>query len=279
MKKFSSGNGLLVLVVALLLAALTFVVSFLVAGSEPFANFFGVITTPIRNAGASVANWISAQVDTRYREEALQEEVERLRWELAQMERKVREGEAASVENENLRSLLGLREKRWDFEFESATVTAQGQSNWSSTFTISKGSQHGVELQQCVVDSHGNLVGVISEVGLNWATVLTVVDTDMEMGGMISRTNVAAILEGDFSLMSQKRLKLTYLPQDAELVAGDEVVTSGKGGVYPAGLMVGTVETVYSDPSGMTRYAVIAPKTDLSSLKQVFIIKSFDIVE
>ncbi len=267
------------LVVALLLAALTFVLSFLAVGSEPFANFFGVITTPVRNAGAAVADWVNSRVDKRYREEALQEEVERLRRELSQMAEKAREGEAASVENENLRALLGLRKKRRDFEFESATVTAQGQDNWTSTFTISKGTQHGVALQQCVVDAYGNLVGVISEVGLNWSTVLTLVDTDMEMGGMLSRTDAAAILEGDFVLMSQNRLKLTYLPQDAELTAGDEVVTSGKGGVYPAGLVVGTVETVHGDPSGMTRYAVIAPKTDLSSLKQVFVIKSFDIVE
>ncbi len=279
MKRFSGGNGVLVLVIALLLAALTFVVSFLAVGSEPFANFFGFITTPVRNAGAAVANWVNDRVDARYQEEALREEVERLRRELSRMEEKAREGEAASVENENLRALLGLREKRRDFEFESATVTAQGQSNRASTFTISKGTQHGVALRQCVVDAYGNLVGVISEVGLNWATVLTLVDTDMEMGGMVSRTDAAAILEGDFVLMSQNRLKLTYLPQDAELTAGDEVVTSGKGGVYPAGLVVGTVETVHGDPSGMTRYAVIVPKTDLSALKQVFIIKSFDIVE
>ena len=132
---------------------------------------------------------------------------------------------------------------------------------------------------QCVIDAYGDLVGVVSEVGLNWATVLTAVDTGIDMGGMVARTNDAAVLEGDFSLMTQGRLKLSFLPQDALLVAGDEVLTSGRGGVYPAGLVVGNVESVHDDPSGMTRYAVVVPKADLDHLRQVFVIKSFDTVE
>ena len=96
----------------------------------------------------------------------------------------------------------------------------------------------------------------------------------MEMGGIITRTNSAGVLEGDFALMKEGRLKLSYLPDGAQLVAGDEVLTSGKGDVYPSGLVVGHVEEVLTDASGMTRYAVIVPETDLNSLEQVFVIKS-----
>ena len=79
--------------------------------------------------------------------------------------------------------------------------------------------------------------------------------------------------------MSQGKLKLSYLPDGAQLVAGDEVVTSGKGDVFPSGLVVGTVEAVFTAPSGMNRYAVVEPDVDLDSLVEVFVIKSFDIVE
>ena len=101
----------------------------------------------------------------------------------------------------------------------------------------------------------------------------------MEMGGIITRTNSAGVLEGDFSLMKEGRLKLSYLPDGAQLVAGDEVLTSGKGDVYPSGLVVGQVEGVFSDASGMNRYAVVAPEVELDSLVEVFVIKDFDIVE
>ena len=87
------------------------------------------------------------------------------------------------------------------------------------------------------------------------------------------------MLEGDFDLMQQGKLKLSYLPDGAQLVAGDEVLTSGNGDVYPSGLVVGQVEGVFTDPSGLTRYAVITPEVQLDELVEVFIIKEFDIVE
>ena len=131
----------------------------------------------------------------------------------------------------------------------------------------------------CVITETGVLVGGVSQVGLNWSTVSTVLNTDIEMGGIVTRTYSAGILEGSFDLMSQGRLKLSYLPEDAQLVSGDEVVTSGKGDVYPSGLVVGQVEGVFTDPSGMTRYAVVLPDVKLDSLVEVFVIKDFDIVE
>lgn len=280
MKRFFQSSGGLVALIALLLAALTLVVSLFFTGSDPIANLVGVVTSPFRSAGAGVADWFERSFERRYQTDRLEAEVERLRQELVNMEANAREGEQAIEENKNLRTLLGLREKRRDLsDFESAYITAHTLSNWESSFTISKGTQHGVEVNQCVIDAYGNLVGVVSDTGLNWATVTTLVDTNLDMGGMVARTDVAAILEGDFSLMEQGRLKLSYLPEGTELLAGDEVVTSGRGGVYPSGIVVGTVESVQNDPSGMTRYAVVAPKTDLNGLKQVFVIKSFDIVE
>ena len=123
------------------------------------------------------------------------------------------------------------------------------------------------------------LVGVVSEVGSHYSTVSTVIDTSMEMGGIITRTNAAGVLEGDFSLMQGGKLRLAYLPDEAQLVAGDEVLTSGRGDVYPSGLVVGQVEGVFNDASGMNRYAVVVPEVNLDTLVEVFVIKEFDIVE
>ena len=123
------------------------------------------------------------------------------------------------------------------------------------------------------------LVGVVAKVGLNWSTVSTIINTDTEIGGIVNRTYSAGVLEGDFSLMNQGKLKLNYLPEGAQLVSGDQVFTSGRGDMFPSGLEVGQVEEVFTDPSGKTRYAIVQPSVTLDGLIEVFVIKDFEITE
>ena len=280
MKDFFRNNGLLILIAAALLAALTAVGSYLFQGvPNPLENVLGVVTTPIRDGISALAGWAEGIYNYSFHYEELQAENERLRAELAQLQETARDAEAAVKENERLRELLGLREQRRELTFESATITARSTSNWASTMTLSKGSAQGGAAGDCVVDAAGNLVGIIDEAGTNWSTMITVVDATLEMGALLSRTESIAILEGDFTLMAQERLKLTYLPENTELLTGDLVLTSGLGGNYPSDLVVGSIESIHTDASGMSRYAVITPAADLESLVQVFIIKDFDIVE
>lgn len=280
MKDFFRNNGLLILIAAALLAALTAVGSYLFQGApNPLENVLGVVTTPIRDGISALAGRAEGIHNYSFHYEELQAENERLRAELAQLQETARDAEAAVKENERLRELLGLREQRRELTFESATITARSTSNWASTMTLSKGSAQGVAAGDCVVDAAGNLVGIIDEAGTNWSTMITVVDATLEMGALLSRTESIAILEGDFTLMAQERLKLTYLPENTELLTGDLVLTSGLGGNYPSDLVVGTIASIHTDASGMSRYAVITPAADLESLVQVFIIKDFDIVE
>ena len=284
MKDFFKDNGMIILVIALLLTLITAVVSFTFGGiANPFANLAGVVATPFRNGIHSVVTWAEGLYSDAFRREEVEAELERYKQRVAELEEQARSGEAASRENERLRDLLGFQQKHTELQTEPATVTAHGSSNWSSTLTVSKGSRAGVEPGDCVIDQYGNLVGIIWEVGLNWSTLITVVDVDLEMGAMIARTDEAAIIEGDFSLMGQGKLKLTYLPQGEQLLAGDEILTSGlvSGGTatYPSGILVGHVEQVRTDAGGMNDYAVLSPATDLASLEQVFIIKEFEVVE
>ena len=209
----------------------------------------------------------------------LLEELEALKQENAELKAKEREYEAAIQENQRLYNLLELTPKDKQFTKEAAMVTARSTSNWESTLTLSKGTNQGIAVDNCVVDEYWNLVGVVAEVGENWCTVRTLIDANMELGGQLVRTGGAAILEGDLALMEEGKLKLTYLPENSQLMSGDLVTTSGRGGVYPSGLVAGHVEEVRTDASGMTDYAVIVPETDLDNLQQVFVIKDFTIVE
>ncbi len=284
MKDFLRNNGILILIIALLLSLITAVLSFTFGGiANPFANLAGVAATPFRNGFHSLVTWTEGVYSDAFEREKLLQELEELKKENAQLRAKAREGEAASRENERLRDLLGLKEKRSDFDLESATVTAHGSDNWASTLTISKGLTADVAAGDCVVDQYGNLVGIVNKVGLNWSTLITVVDMDLGMGALIARTDGAAIAEGDFTLMAEKKLKLTFLPDGEQLLAGDTILTSGlvSGGsaAYPSGLVVGYVEQVRPEYSGMSDYAILTPAADLDSLEQVFVIKDFDVVE
>ena len=280
MKDFFRQNGILLLVIALLLSILIGVGSALLGGdADPLSNFVNTVTAPVRGGVSAALDWTEGVYSYVFHYEELNSQLDDLRAQVADLEEQVRQGAEASRENEQLRELLDLQARRRDFTFEAARVTARSTSNWESTLTLNKGSSAGVEAGSCVITETGVLVGVVSDVGLNWSTVSTIINTDIEMGGIVARTYSAGILEGDFTLMGKGRLKLSYLPDGAQLVSGDEVLTSGKGDVYPSGLVVGQVEGVFTDPSGMTRYAVVAPDVDLSSLVEVFVIKDFDIVE
>lgn len=280
MKDFLRQNGVLLLVIALLASILIGIFTFVLSGeADPLSNIVNTITSPVRGGIAAAADWVEGAYAYVFHKGELEEELDALRTQVGELQEKVRQGEEASRENEQLRDLLGLQARRRDFVFEAAKVTARSTSNWESTLTLSKGSTVGIEAGDCVVTQTGVLVGVVAETGLNWCTVSTIIDTETEIGGIVTRTYSAGVLEGDFSLMNEGKLKLNYLPEGAQLVTGDEVLTSGRGEVFPSGLEVGRVEGVFTDPSGQTRYAVVAPSVALDSLIEVFVIKDFEIVE
>lgn len=280
MKNFFHRNGVWLLIIALLLSVLIGISSVLMGTTaDPLSNLVTTITAPVRSGTAAIGDFLQGVSRYVFHYGEMEQQIADLEQENAQLREEVRTGQEALQENELLRDLLNLRERRRDFVLESAKVTARSASNWQSTLTLSKGEESGIQAGNCVVTSTGILVGVVSQVGSNYCVLNTVIDTGMEMGGIITRTNTAGVLEGDFSLMQEGKLRLGYLPDEAQLVAGDEVLTSGRGDVYPSGLVVGRVEGVFSDASGMNRYAVVVPEVDLDTLVEVFVIKEFDIVE
>lgn len=280
MKDFLRQNGIWLLIIALLLSILLGISSVLLGGTaDPLSDLANVVITPVRGGISAALDWAEGVYSYVFHYEELHDELDALRIRVAELEEQIREGQEASQENEQLRELLELQARRRDFVFESAKVTARSTSNWESTLTISKGTSSGIQAGNCVVTETGLLVGVVSEAGLNWAIVSTIINTDIEMGGIINRTYSAGILEGDLALMKEGKLKLSYLPEGAQMISGDEVLTSGKGDVYPSGLVVGQVEGVLNDPSGQSRYAVVVPKAPLDTLIEIFVIKEFDIVE
>ena len=175
--------------------------------------------------------------------------------------------------------LVELQEQRRDLKFASARVVELDYSNWASMLTINKGVGQDVNVGDCVITETGCLVGVVTEAGHNWSTVRTILDSDTSIGALVFRSGVSAVAQGEFSLMSEDRLRLAYLGTDPDVVSGDLVVTSGLAGYYPSQLVIGYVEELTAGDDGMDQYAIIDPSVDLEGLTEVFVVTSFDIVE
>lgn len=279
MKRPVNKFGIAVLAVAAAIAVLLSVMTYLSATSAPLPNLAGIAAAPFRAAGAAIAEKAGELMDYLTEFDALKAENEELKLRIAEMESEVRQAEADRDENARLRELLELRRQRRDLHWESARVVEQDVSNWASMLTVNKGTAQGVEVGNCVVTEAGFLVGVVAEAGVNWSTVRTILDSDTSIGATVFRSGASAVAEGDFVLMGEGRLMLSYLGTEPDVMSGDLVVTSGLGDYYPSQLVIGYVEEVRTSDSGLAQYAVIAPEAELDNLAQVFIVTSFDIVD
>lgn len=279
-KTFLKTRGLRLLALVLVLVLIVGAVVGALSGRAGFlTNLDGILREPFQQASVTFAGWLEGLYGNIYRYDALKAENQRLQEELAQARAEARAGQEAVQENERLRDLLDLSQRHSDFKLEAAKVVASSASNWSSTITISKGKESGIEPGDCVITEGGSLVGQVIEVGSGWGTVRTVIDIDLSAGGYVSNSGATGMIAGDFTLMQEGKTKLGYLMEGVSLFPGDTVLTSGKGGAYPAGLVVGTVEEVRSEAGGQQSFGVVKPACDLGNLLQVFIIKDFEVVE
>ena len=279
MKRFLSKNGIWLLAGVAVVVVVLCIISAVSSGTPFLRNAAGVIASPFRAAGSAVAGWFGGIGDHFDKVADLQQENDDLRAQVADLERQLRQAQKESEENQRLRDLLELQSKRRDLKTVSARVTERSVSNWASTLTLTRGTSAGVAIGDCAIDEYGNLVGVVTDAGLNWCAVTTILDTTSSIGATVFRTEQVAVAQGQLGLMSEGQLALTYVDEPDKLIAGDLVVTSGLGGYYPSGLPIGTVTELRTDTGGLTQYAVLSPKADIGALTQVFLITDFDVVE
>ena len=239
----------------------------------------GAVRSPFQKVAQALVSRVEGFYGFLFRYEMLLQENENLRAQIADLEQQVRDNQQATEENVKLRELLNLSQKHTDFKFESAKVVSWNASNWASTFTISKGADSGLEVGDAVVTEYGVLVGTVAELGSNWAIVDTVVDIGTKIGVLVGAEETSAMLMGDYTLMSSQYMKISFVAESGQVITGDIVVTSGAGGAYPQGLIIGTVSSVHTEAAGQIEYAVVEPFTDLNALTQIFVVKEYQVIE
>ena len=200
--------------------------------------------------------------------EALKEEVNRLRRDLVDYD-------DMKAENELFRSYYNIKDTYSDYELVSAFVIGRDPLEKYYSFTIDRGTRDGVAADDVVITPDG-VVGRVTSVSYNYAEVLTLLDPAVSMGATVGRPRDIRLAEGESLLAQETRLKMSYLARESQIAVGDLVVTTGLGGIFPAGLVVGTVEDVLPETSGKSMYAVITPAADVRTVTSVFIITDYD---
>jgi rod shape-determining protein MreC len=275
MKTFLKKTGITVLIVLSIVVVLT-LASYILGGAGVFTWSVRSVVAPLEKLAANGVAELEKIYGYMYKYDELEKENSKLKKQIADMEEEVRLSAAALKENERLRKLLDLSGQHPDYQYVDASVVSWSSSNWSSSFFIDKGTRSGLSKGDCVVTEEGYVVGLISEADANTATVRTVIDSGTAIGAILQDASITAVAEGDFTLMTEGQLKLKYIFSNSDVLIGDTVLTSGSGGIYPSGLVIGRVSDLKEDSSGFDDYGIISPSADMKSLTQVFIIKYYE---
>lgn len=274
MKRFFSSKVRTVLVIAVVLAAALTVIGNL-TGSTPLDGAVKGLLTPISTAASHLKNGAAQLYSYLFRYEALAAENADLKEQLAQISNDARKLDAMTRENARLRAALELQQDHEDYKLVDAYIIDRDSRDWASTFTINRGSTSGLSEGMCVVTENGEVVGLITSVGSNYAVVTTVLDSSLEVSATIASTGYNGMVRGGYTAGLDGYLRMDYLPTSAVIRNQDQVVTSGST-VYPRDLVLGRIIDAGYDDTGVAKYAVLEPAVNVSSIEQVFVITEYD---
>ena len=232
------------------------------------------VLQPLRSGVQTLTRQAEGIYSYLFRYEALEEQVKALEAENAQLREEVRAAAALSREVDRLTAALGLKSQREDFVLLDAYIIGWDSGDWSESCTINKGSLAGVKVDQCVVTANGEVVGLVTEVGTNYAVVKTVLDSSLEISANIATSGYNGMVQGGYATGEEGYLRMNYLPSDAVICNHDQVVTAGST-LYPRDLVLGNVVDAGFDETGVAKFAILEPAADFGSLEQVFVLTSY----
>ena len=241
---------------------------------SPGANIFGTVTAPFRSLASKISGGISSFVEVYTEGEKLNIKNAELETEISELRKKLADYEQAVSENEFYKNYLDIKDANPSFKFVAATLISRDKEDPYKGFIINKGSVNGVSAHDPVITDEG-LVGYIGEVGLTTSKVVTVLSAELTAGALDNRTSDSGVLSGSAELASDGLTKFYNLSRSCNIAVGDYVVTSGEG-IFPKGLLIGTVQTIGSDKYNTSIYANVKPFADIDGIRGVMVITEFE---
>ena len=275
MKHLFTSRVRAVLVAAVLIAVVLAVAGSLIGLSFPQKVVQGVLS-PFRAGASKLMDGAEQLYDYIFKYESLQAENDALKEQLAAIEDEARDAYATKQENERLKAALGLKEAHEDYELVDAYIISTSSNDWSNTFVINRGSNVGIQKDMCAITAYGEIVGLVSEVGVNYAVVKSVLDSSLEISATIVASGHSGMVQGGYASGLEGLLRMNYLPSNSTIRNRDQVVTTGST-VYPRNLVLGYVVDAGFDDTGVAKYALLEPAADVRSLEQVFIVTQYNV--
>ncbi len=241
---------------------------------EPQSTVLGAVVTPIQRFSAYVSDSISEFFATYHYNDKLREENEQLKTQLNEITGNLIDFDAYRSENEFLREFLEIKKSNEDYEMASATVIAVDFTDGNLSFTIDKGTLDGISLNDPVITAQG-VVGYVTNIQATYCTVASLLSSNINVGAYATRTGEYGIVTSTPTLSAEGYCRMNYLSSKTSIANGDYIITSGLGGLFPAGLVIGTVGEVRQDETSVSSYATIIPAADISELTRVMVLTSF----
>lgn len=226
------------------------------------------VTSALSGGAASVWEKYTSIDDVMDRNEQLEAENAELRQQMVDYDR-------IKAENDAYKALARIQDTNSEASYVSAFVIGRDTLDEFGGFTLDQGSTDGVAVNDAIISDRGYLLGVVVEVDATSCKVMTILHPSFNAAGVISRTRENGIITGSADYAADGQCVLTNLDRTTEAHKGDQVITTGLGGVFPANLLVGTVQEVVPEQSGKSSSAVILPGADPRTVKHVFIITEY----
>lgn len=264
----------LIVLLAVLLAIALAISSALISGTAAGKNVTQSLLAPLESAFSALTRTVERFYNYVFEYESLEAENAYLKKRIAAMEDEIRTADTLQRENERLRAMAKLLKEHEDYTQLSAYIISWDSSNWRNTFTIGKGTLSGVNEGMCAVTEQGQVIGIVTDCGTNWATITTILDSSLQISATLSSSGYNGIVQGAYKTDKENQLRMDYLSTEAVIRNNDQVVSTGST-LYPRGLILGYVVDAGLDGTGVAKYAVIEPAADFDALEQVFIITNY----
>lgn len=267
-QKKTSIIGVIITIIILIILV---IVSNIKPGDLSYAETaLGKLVMPIQNGLTYLKNGLEGNDSFFDDINNLKEENDRLKEENSNLEKSLRELEIIKSENTTLKEYLKIQEKYSEFETVPAYIINKDITNYNDVVVINVGKKDGIEANMAVISEKG-LVGHVISVTDDTAKVQTIIDASSTVSSTITSSRYNIVLRG--TLEKNDELKATFIPTDAVLTEGETIETSGLGGIYPKGILVGKVKRVVNTKNITDRYAFIETAVDFTKLETVLVIK------
>jgi rod shape-determining protein MreC len=251
------------------------VVSTLASGvtSEPLAEAAGMIVVPFEKSINGIGSWIGEinqtfqdKQDLIDKNQELQDAVDTLT-----------EQNNILIQNQSelsrLQELYNLDEEYSSYPKVAARIISKDPGNWYDTFMINRGSNDGIRVDNNVIAGKG-LVGIVTEVGPNWATVRAIIDDSSNVSATVTSISQNCMVTGDLQMMDDGKIRFIQLTDKEDQVQeGDKIVTSSVSNKFLKGILIGYISEVSTDANKLTKSGTIIPAVDFNDIQEVLVIK------